>query len=149
VKDDWEKDPRPSTPNPCPADRKSVPPADASRSRPSTSERRLRSAAQPTGGRENGGTSPDRREGARAECPEARECRSRRKRGLAPDPEARPSEADRREAENEGGAVAGRCDLLGCGESAVREVEHPRRPEPSTAVCAYHLRRTREVSRRW
>jgi hypothetical protein len=148
VKDDWEKDPRLGTPNPSPADRKSVRPAEASRSVSSTNERRLRSGEQPTGGRESGGVAVDRRETASAERSEARERRSRRKRGLAPDPDARPSEADRREAENDGGAVAGRCDLLGCGESAVCEVKHPRRPEPSTAVCDYHRDKVAEVRRR-
>jgi hypothetical protein len=146
VRNDREKDPGPRTPDPSPADRKSVPPAEASRMKSSSSERRLRSGEQPTGGRENGGTAPDRREGARAECPEARECRSRRKRGLAPDPEARPFKADRREAENDrrGGRGAGRCDLLGCAEPAVSEVAHRGRPERATSLCRYHLRRGRE-----
>jgi hypothetical protein len=47
-------------------------------------------ANQPPQGRESGGAVRERSERTPSECPERGERRSRRKRGLAPDPEARP-----------------------------------------------------------
>jgi len=58
---------------------------------------------KPPSGRESGGASRERSERASVERPEARERRSRRKRGLAPDPEARPQEAPARGRHREAG----------------------------------------------
>lgn len=84
-------------------------------------------------------------EAASAERPEARERRSRRKRGLAPATEARPSEGGPTgTTENEGGSVrwavgAECCGALGCRETeALVRVE---RDGETRVLCLSHARR--------
>jgi hypothetical protein len=99
-------------------------------------------ARQPPGGRESGGAVA--RSAAASERPERAERRSCRKRGLAPDPEARPSEGGPTgPTENEGCVVRWAVEADCCGALGCRNTDALLLAENSSGerrvLCADHV----------
>lgn len=89
---------------------------------------------QPPQGRESGGAARDRWERASAERQSARERRNRRKRGLAPDPEARPYRGADGATDGSAGGTAVRASIL-CGEDHQPAARDSPADPPTTGTC--------------